>query len=118
MAKKIIALGFLSLVLGVVIGGTALAIGETSTAKIPTTVKTGKEFIDLLNNLVNWIFVVVLIGAVVFVVLAGWQFISGGGEPQAVSQARNKLLYAAVGIAVAVLAKGIVAAVRNIIGAP
>jgi hypothetical protein len=115
MAKRIIALGLLVL-LGVAMGSTALAIGETPGKKIPTNVKTGADLIALLENIVNWIFVVVLVGAVIFIVLAGWQFISGGGEPQAVSQARSKLLWAAVGIGVAVLAKGIIAAIRNIIG--
>ena len=97
-------------------GSVALAIGETAPQKIPTNVKTGKQFIDLLNNIVNWIFVVVMVGAVIFIVLAGWQFITGGGEPQNVTQARSKLMWAAVGIAVAVLSQGIKAAVINIIG--
>ena len=117
MAKRIIALGLL-VVLGVALGSTVLAIGELPPggAKIPTNVKTGAQFIDLLDNIVDWIFVVVLIGAVIFIVLAGWQFISAGGEPQAVSQARGKLLWAAVGIGVAVLARGIIAAIRSLIG--
>jgi len=48
-------------------------------------------------------------------VFAGWQFIQGGGDPQAVAQARNKLLYAAIGIVVAVLARGIVTAVKSLV---
>ena len=102
---------------GAIIGGGG-GVGATPRERIPNTITSANNFIDLLDNIVDWIFVVVLVGAVIFIVLAGWQFISGGGEPQAVSQARNKLLYAAIGIMVAVLARGIVVAVRSLIGAP
>lgn len=102
------------------IGGVAYA-RETPPSEffgggIPTAATTGRDFLQVLDNIVDWIFVVVLIGSVIFIVLAGWQFISGGGEPQAMSQARNKLLYAAIGIMVAVLSRGIVTAVRSLIG--
>ncbi|MBI2098610.1 MAG: hypothetical protein HYT49_03075 [Candidatus Wildermuthbacteria bacterium] len=115
MAKKTIAFGFLVL-LGLAVGNAALAIGEPPPATIPDTVTSAQNFIDLLDNIVDWIFVVVLVFAVIFIVLAGFQFITGGGEPQQVGQARNKLLYAAIGIAVAVLARGLVTAVRSLIG--
>jgi len=115
MSKKIIAFGILGL-LGLTVGSVALAIGEVPPATIPSTVTSANNFIDLLNNIVNWIFVVVMVFAVIFIVLAGFQFITGGGEPQQVSQARNKLLYAAIGIMVAVLARGLVTAVRSLIG--
>jgi hypothetical protein len=115
MTKRIIALGFLA-VLGAAMGSTAFAIGETAPETIPNNITSAQNFIDLLDNIVDWIFVIVLIGAVIFIVLAGWQFISGGGEPQGVSQARSKLLWAAVGIGVAVLSRGLIAAIRNLIG--
>lgn len=115
MAKKILLFGLLTFV-GLVAGGTALAIGETAPARIPTTVTSAASFIDLLDNIVDWIFVVVMVFAAIFIVLAGLQFITAGGEPQAVAQARNKLLYAAVGIAVAVLSRGIIVAIRSLIG--
>jgi len=114
--KKVILAFCITLVLVSVISGVVVA-QETAPKKIPTTITTGAGFIELLENLVDWVFVVVLVAATIFIVLAGWQFISGGGDTQAVAQARNKLLWAAVGIIVAVLSRGIVAAVRSIIGA-
>jgi hypothetical protein len=115
MKKSFVALGVAALCLS--FSGTALAIGEVPTVTIPDTVTSAGNFIELLENLVNWVFVVVMVGATVFIVLAGWQFITGGGDAQAVAQARNKLLYAAIGIVVAVLSRGIVTAVRSLIGA-
>ncbi|HCM36390.1 MAG TPA: hypothetical protein DIS53_00440 [Candidatus Wildermuthbacteria bacterium] len=115
MTKEITAFG-LFVLFGLAIGGTALAIGEVPPATIPDNITSAQNFIDLIDNIVDWIFVVVLVFAVIFIVLAGLQFITGGGDPQAVSQARNKLLWGAVGIAVAVLARGLVTAVRSLIG--
>jgi len=115
MSRKLPLLGFLVL-FGVSIGGTALAIGETPFTTIPDIVTSAKEFVVLLEQIVDWIFIVVMVFATIFIVLAGFQFITAGGDPQGVAQARNKLLYAAVGIIVAVLSRGIIAAVKSLIG--
>ena len=112
-----------ALLVFVMLGGSGLvvAVGETPPTsffggEIPAGPDSGEKFLDVVDNIVDWIFVIVLIGAVIFIVLAGWQFISGGGDPQALSQARNKLLWAAIGVMVAVLARGLVTAVKAIIG--
>ncbi|KKW08580.1 MAG: hypothetical protein UY45_C0006G0066 [Parcubacteria group bacterium GW2011_GWA1_49_26] len=93
MTKEITAFG-LFVLFGLAIGGTALAIGEVPPATIPDNITSAQNFIDLIDNIVDWIFVVVLVFAVIFIVLAGLQFI----------------------IAVAVLARGLVTAVRSLIG--
>jgi len=122
MIKKKLILFTLFLLVGVALAQGAVAVGESVPTLfgggIPTGVTSGGEFIELLVVITDWVFVIVLVFAIIFIVLAGFQFITGGGDPSAVSQARNKLLWAAVGIAVAVLARGIPTAVRSIIGAP
>ena len=114
--KKILTVGLLALVLAVSMGGVASAGPATPTTTIPTGITTAQGFIDLLAIATDWIFVILLIIAVLFILLAGLQFITGGGDPAAVSEARTKLIWAAVGIGVALLARGLPGAVRNIIG--
>src|SRR5665213_216244 len=46
--------------------------------------------------------------AVLIIVIAGLRFILANGDPQSVSQARNTIIYAAVGLIVAVSAEIIV----------
>jgi len=82
----------------------------------PTGPETGAELVALIENLTNWLFAGFMVLAAVFVVLAGWQFLSSRGDPTAVASARAKLLWAAVGIVAAVMSKGIVAGIRSIIG--
>jgi len=47
--------------------------------------------------------------AVLFVVIGGFRYIVSGGDPQAVSKAKNTIIYALVGLAVAIAAEAIVA---------
>ncbi len=85
--------------------------------QLPTSpIQTTSEFVTLVQAITNWIFAFFALLAVVFVLLAGWQFVSSSGEPAVVSQARMKLIYAAIGIGVALLAQGVVPVVKNIVG--
>ena len=83
---------------------------------IPPGPQTGNDFVALIEGIIDWVFVILILVAIIFIVLAGFQFITGGGDAQQTAQARQKLIWAAVGIAVALLARGIPAAVRNLMG--
>ena len=83
---------------------------------IPTGITTPGGFIAIIEDLTDWLFVILLVISVVMIVMAGLQFITGGGDPAAISAARTKLIWAAVGVVIALLAKGIVPVVRSIIG--
>jgi len=115
MKKGILVLG-IALVCVLSFSGTASAIGEIPPTTIPDIVTSAGNFVDLLDNIVDWIFVVVMVFAAIYIVLAGFAFITGGGDPQSVAGARNKLLYAAIGIIVAVLSRGIIKAIISLIG--
>ena len=78
----------------------------TSTATLVTTIM----------GLVNWIAWAVGLVAVVMGMYAGILFITAGGDAAKVSTARNILLYSIIGIAVAVLAFGLVAVSRSLFG--
>ena len=83
---------------------------------LPEGPQSGNELIDLIEGIADWIFVVLLVAATIFILLAAFQFISSGGNPQAMGEARSKLIWAAVGILVALLAKGLPIAIRNLVG--
>ncbi len=71
--------------------------------------------VGLIETIGDWLFTFLLVLAVVFIVLAAYKYLfSQGGEE--VSKAHKMLIYAAVAIAVAVLAKGIVAVVEKLVG--
>ena len=118
--QKIILSILIALVSAFTIGGIAAAIEAIPApfGKLPTNVTSGADFVTTVLGITDWIFVILLLLAIIFIVLAGFQFVTGGGDPTAVAQARNKLIYAAVGIIVALLAKGLPVALRTIITTP
>ena len=119
--KKIIAVFLLTLVFAVMAGSVASAqvatppttFGRTG---LPTGITQPAQFVQVIQDLTDWLFIILLVISVIFIVLAGLQFITGGGDPAAISAARTKLIWAAVGIGVALLARGLPAAVANLIG--
>ena len=65
------------------------------------------ELTDLIATFTTWGKAIAGSLAVLFIILAGVNFIWNGGDPSKVEKARNMILYAAIGIAVVFLAETI-----------
>ncbi len=74
------------------------------------------DVIAVMNRVVNWVFAFFLVMAVLFIIIAAFQFLTAGGDSTKVSGARDKLLYAAVGIMVAMLSRALIPMVKMILG--
>jgi fumarate reductase subunit D len=72
---------------------------------------------NLLNTAISWIFTLLIILAVIFILYAAFLYLTAAGDTEKVKKANHTLLYAAIAIAVAVLAKSIPVLVGNFIGA-
>ena len=79
------------------------------------TITDTDSLVGIIMGLVNWVAWFVGLLAVLFGLWAGILFITAGGDAAKVTQARDILLYAIVGIAVAILAFSLVAISRSII---
>jgi hypothetical protein len=64
-------------------------------------------FTDLVTTLTNWGEGIAGSLAVLFIILAGVNFIWNGGDPSKVEKAKNMILYAAIGLVIVVLAETI-----------
>ena len=82
---------------------------------VPRGPQSGSELIDLVEGITDWVFVILLVVAVIFILLAALQFISSGGDATQRTEAKDKLLWAAVGIVVALLSRGIPFVIRNVV---
>jgi hypothetical protein len=76
---------------------------------------TPEELIALIEDIGNWIFTALLVIAAIFLVIAGFRFIFAGGNEENVRKARQMLINALIGVAVALAAKGLVAVIRGLI---
>ncbi len=73
------------------------------------------DILQIITNIVNWVFAIFLAISALFIIMAAFQFLTAGGDSTKVSSARDKLLYAAIGIAVAMLSRAVVPIVKNIL---
>jgi len=97
--------------------GTIDATGATPGASTGTgTISSTTELVGLILGLVNWFAWFVALAAVLFGLYAGVLFITAGGDDEKITKAKNILLYAIVGIVVAILAFSIVNISRSIAG--
>ena len=111
--KKILPLLVLSTLLLVPV----LVLGQEAPPKsIPVGPQTGAELLNLINGVANWIFSVLLVLAAIMLVWGGFEFVTSGGSPEGVTAARNKIIYGLIGVAVALLSRGLVSVLRSILG--
>lgn len=73
-------------------------------------------FFDEFCNISNWIFAFALVAAVIAIIFSGVAFFTSGGDASKVAQARKFLTWALVGVAIAILAKALVAVIGSFVG--
>jgi len=64
----------------------------------------GTALVNLLFTIASWLFAVLLAVGVIFLILAGFQFIFARGDESKLATARSMLLWSLIGIAVGALA--------------
>ena len=116
---KIATLSLTALVIGLLIFGN-VAIGQV--ANIPGVERIGPStvggIVDIIRQVVRWVYIIFFIIAVLFIIWAAFTYLTAGGDPEKVAEAKNRLIYAAVAIAVAFLAVGFEVIVRNFLTTP
>ena len=106
--KKII----LTLILAGCLALPALSLAQQQpVAEIPDDISVT----ETLETIANWIFYILLFIAAIFIVIAGVNFVMAQGDPEKFNKAKDTVLYAVVGIVVALLSRGIVALVNTVL---
>ncbi len=82
----------------------------------PSISLTPQSTIDSMCTAVNWFFYVLIVISVIMVLTAGYLFATAGDDTEKVSKARKTILYAAIGIFVALIAKGFPALIGSFFG--
>ena len=114
--KKLFAL-FLMVSVFAVLALPVLAIEQPPVEKqLPVGPQTGDALLKNVDLITNWIFAIFTVLTLIFVLLAAFQFVTAGGDAEKVGEARQKLIWATVGIIIALASKGLVPVLKNIIG--
>ena len=97
-----------------------VAVGQTG--DIPGVQRVGPTtvggLVDILRNVVRWVYIIFFVLAVMWILLAAFNYLTAGGEAEKITKAKNMLIYAAVAIVVALLAVGFETIIRNFLAAP
>ncbi len=88
-------------------GACSVLTGTDCTTGLPAVSASNSE----LGQILQIVFAVVGALAVLFVVIAGLRFVVAQGDPQDVARARSTIIYALVGLMVALAAEAIVSLV-------
>lgn len=80
------------------------------------TLTTPSAIITLIENLTKYIFYGVMAIAVLFIIIAAFYFLTAAGNPDKVTIARQMLIYALIGVGVALLAYALPFIVKGILG--
>jgi len=73
-------------------------------------------FEELIEKLIDFIFWVAVAITPLMIILAGFFFLTAAGDPQKVSTAKSIIMWTFVGLAIVLLAKGIISVIKQIIG--
>jgi len=99
--------------------GTTGGTGGDQVGKIPAPeniINEPGDLIRIIEDISDWIFTILLSVAGIMLILAGFFWITAGGNPENVKKASDMLRNALIGVAVAVGAKGLVVLIKSIIG--
>lgn len=110
MKKFLPTLALISLAL--LVGGSASALISTSPIEQPPEV----DVFVTIARIGNLLFTFLIVVAAVMLVIAGVLFVTAAGSETQITRARNMLLYALLGIVLAVLARGLVTLLRTYLG--
>jgi len=78
--------------------------------------RDANEWLDVIRNVITWVYAIFIIVAIIFVLIAAFQYLTSSGSQDKVKKATNMLMYAAIAIVVAVLAFSITRIIGTIIG--
>ena len=108
--KRILAAILLIGLMGVLVVPMASYAAATTSTPAPNL-----PVMDAIDNITNWAFTILMAVAALFIIFAAFEFITAKGEPEKVKSAREYVLYALVGVVVALLARGLVQLIETIV---
>lgn len=104
---------FISFIVLVLVGGYCFS-SNLALAQEPK-VETVEDVVRILNRAVDWMFTFLLIIAVIFIMLAAYNYLTASGNEDKVKKAHLMITYAVVAIAIGLLARSLEFIVRQFI---
>lgn len=68
------------------------------------------------NYVIDWIYFILLFIVIIFVILGAFNFVTSAGDTEKTTKGKNYILYAMIGLGIALLARAFPAVVQSIVG--
>jgi uncharacterized membrane protein len=82
-----------------------------------STINTTQLVLNNICAVFDWMFYFLIALAVIFIVIAAYRYLTASGNPEKVKGATNTIIYAAIAVAVALLAQAVPLVVAEFLGA-
>ena len=105
LLNSVIILSLISIFIPLIVEGIEL---------LPPTIFTSFE--ELINAIINFIFVLSLGIAPVMIIIAGFYFITAAGNPEKIRVAKKMILYTLIGLLIIFCAKGFITFFMEVFG--
>ena len=79
--------------------------------------KTPEKIFDVLTKIVRYTYTIFFIAAIIFIIIAAFNFLTAQGDPEKIKSARAQILWAVVAIAIALISVGAAQIIKTFIGA-
>ena len=112
MLKKTLLVTLLLALPAIALAQAPLPLGGTGA---PIVFSTTDALIKFIQNILNWFFVIIIILAVFYLLYVALRYVVSGGKDDAVKGASSAFGYILLGLAVALIAKGLIYAVCHLI---
>ncbi len=93
--------------------GTIPGAGDVGLPESP--IDTASGGLRVIANIVRWVYILFFIIAVLFILFAAFNYLSGATHPEKIKASHDQIIYAAIAIAVALLAVGASTIIQNFI---
>ena len=121
---SLVVVGLVFLPFGVVLAQSGGGTGNTGTGDEAgdeegeiKVVKAPKiSLLGTILKIINAAFTILILLSIIFLIIAGYYFVTAAGSPEQVVKARQMVLWAIVGVVMALLAKGIVTFICETLG--
>ena len=71
---------------------------------------------DLIDAIVKFIFYIAVIVAPLMIIIGAFYLVTAGGDPKRIGTGKNVIIYTLIGLAIILLARGLLAMIESIIG--
>jgi hypothetical protein len=75
-----------------------------------------ETFGELVDAIISFIFYVAVVAAPLMIIIGAFYLLTAGGDPKRVGTGKNVIIYTLIGLAIILLARGIIAVIESVIG--